>query len=254
MTNMKYSVQNLSRVLLLASAAVACVAVPALAGAPPARSSSADLVSMLNAQLAPSTRPAYYLDSSSGKRFLFDRTGPHALLQYEGDLEVYALRENNGPRGDKFYRTDTGRVFLRVTELGNVIVFPMGDRHGAPTSLDAASNAIIPPPHPVDFRKALRSVSDELSDVLGEAPTITVDAELEDYADWTMEAVQTVSKGIGRVSRQAQSRVGKIVIRSGGAAGIYLENSVLNITIAPIDGFAGRPSSEAVAKIIKAAG
>ncbi|WP_233356682.1 DUF4908 domain-containing protein [Hirschia baltica] len=244
---MKHSRRNYSRVLLLASALVVGFVAPAMAYDPP-RPSNADLVSMLNAQLAPSTRPAYYRDSSSGRRFLFDRTGPHALLKYEDEDEVFALRASNGPRGDQFYRTDTGRVFLRVTELGNVIVFPFGDRHGAPTTLDATSNAIIPPPHPTDFKEALRQVSSNLAETLGEAPRISVDKALSDYADWTMEAVQTASIGVELAKKYANVDLRSISLKQGDAARLSIQGTSLSIVIAPADGFAGRPSSEAIAK------
>ncbi|MFC7291602.1 DUF4908 domain-containing protein [Hirschia litorea] len=249
---MKHPSRNISRIIVVGAALTTCLNAPAIAYNPP-RASSADLVSMLNAQLAPNTRPAYYLDSSSGKRFLFDRTGPHALLQYEDDGEVYALNTSNGPRGDQFYRTDTGRLFLRVTELGNVIVFPMGDRQGAPTSLDAGSGAIIPPPHPADFIAELELLSEQMTDVLGVAPTITVNADLTNYADWTLEAVQTASKGLARAKARKDIRVNAISLRLGEKAGLSIEGEQLLIAVAPADGFAGRPSSEAIVRALASA-
>ncbi len=244
---MKQPRRNISRILVVSTALVTGWSAPALA-VNPQRSPNADLVSMLNAQLAPSTRPAFYLDSSSGKRFLFDRTGPHALLQYEDDSEVYALNTSNGPRGDQFYRTDTGRLFLRVTELGNVIVFPFGDRQGAPTSLDAGSSAIIPPPHPEDFMAELDIVSGQLAVILGQAPSITVNAELEDYADWSLEAVQVASRGLERAQARKETGVNSISLSLGDKAGLSIQGSQLFIAVAPADGFAGRPSSEAIAR------
>lgn len=205
---------------------------------------------MLNAQLAPDTRPTYYVDSSTGKRFLLDRTGPHALLQYENDDEVFALRSSNGPRGDQFYRTDTGRVFLRITELGNVIVFPLGDRQGAPASLDAAASAIIPPLHPQDFVASLQEASDSISRSLNSSIDIRVDSGLHDYGDWTMEAVDTALKGITRAKKRGHSRISQISFDLGEAGGLSFDGRNLSITIAPADGFAGRPSSEAIARVL----
>ena len=249
MTNMKHSRSALSRIILVSAGILAGAVTPALAYNPP-RASSADLVSMLNSQLAPTTRPAYYVDSNSGKRFLLDRTGPHALLQYEGENEVFALRASNGPRGDQFYRTDTGRVFLRVTNLGNVIIFPLGDRHGAPTSLDAASNAIIPPPHPSNFDVALDDERNKVASILGFMPEINVNSNLKDYGDWTIEAVQTASAGLSLAKNFGQVDIREISFAHGENAGLSLKGSSLQITIAPADGFAGRPSSEAVAKLV----
>lgn len=249
MTNMKHSSCTLSRILFVSAGILVGAVTPALAYNPP-RASSADLVSMLNSQLAPTTRPAYYTDANSGKRFLLDRTGPHALLKFEGEEEVFALRSSNGPRGDQFYRTDTGRVFLRVTNLGNVIIFPLGDRHGAPTSLDAASNAIIPPPHPANFDAALKDVQSRIASSLGSQPKINISSDLKDYADWTMEAVQTASSGISLAQNYGGVKIEEISFRLGEGSAASLKDDHLRITIVPADGFAGRPSSEAIAKTI----
>ncbi len=255
MTIMKSFMRSSARLGLAAAALSTCFFVDLVAPASaydPQRDITAELVSKLNSELAPSMRPAFYEDGATGRKFLFDRTGPHALLKFEDSPEVFALKATIGPRGDEFYRTDTGRLILRVTEIGrvkelnNVILFHKDDRIGAPTSLVGTASAISPPPHPSDFNQALEMVSQDIMHWTQAPLEIKVHDKLENYPDWTMDALHTVAIGVRKSTNHGPTRISAIRVSMGPKAGLKLEDEVLYLQIAPSEGFAGRPSSEAV--------
>jgi hypothetical protein len=202
---------------------------------------------MLNAQLAPDVKPAFYSVTGTGQRFLLDRSGPHALIRFDGGAEVVALRASNGPRGDEFYRTDTGHKLLRITELGNVIIYPDGVKAGMPTSLDASGDAINPPTHPASLSDELKKLEADLLGSAGVQAKFQIAENLTNYADWTLEAAQVVALGLKRSRAASRANIKYINMTSGQQAALGVSGDTLSVSISPADGYAGRPSSSAVA-------
>ena len=223
------------------------VAMPALAVDQQDRS-NADLVSLLNAQVAPRHPSARYKDASTGREFTLDRTGSYTLLKYEDSDEVYALTVSNAQRGDEFFKNDIGLTVLKITELGNVILFMPGDKHGSPAGLEGKTDPIALPSVEGDLGEFAESAAQNLARLADADIQVTIEPELVSYAQWAQSALENVERGFKRTSRRhAVSRVEIVFARHASAR---LDGDVLTIGVAPHSGFAGRPSSISVARAL----
>jgi hypothetical protein len=110
------------------------------------------LLDMPNADEAPAAQR--FATPDGAIRFVFERSGRGALARFEGGEEVYALRPVPGPRGDEFFKTDTGQILLRITALGGVIVFAGAGSGGAPAAPVGAAPSLGPPMLPPGGLKA----------------------------------------------------------------------------------------------------
>lgn len=192
----------------------------------------------------------YRMDT--GKNFVLDQTAPRPLLKFDDSPEVWVLSASRGPRGDMIYTSDLGRPLLRMTRVGGVTVFTPGQPDGcAAAPAGPGSPLRLTSVGPAGLYRALLQASAKSSHaarhLVGfEAPDADPlsDGLIADTANVASEAVATLSTDAD--GRQVLNRVTRISILRGARPGAALHGSVVDITITPAMGVAGRPSSQRI--------
>jgi hypothetical protein len=197
---------------------------------------------------------ARYL-SESGVGFTFDRTAPRPLLRFEDSSEIWVLRAEAGPRGDTLYKNDTGRVVLRDTKIGGLILFTPRHREGEAAAVAGPSSAIkLPVLGPKQLFQRLAVASSKVSTALRRQVAFEADTETQLGTAMVGDAVIVVAGTLIRIAErpggpQALSRITKVYITEGPRPVSEIRNGVLVIIVAPGQGLASRPSSERVAYV-----
>ncbi len=192
----------------------------------------------------------YRMDAGGG--FILDQTTAWPLLKFDDSPEVWVLSASRGPRGDMIYTSDLGRPLLRTTRLGGVTVFTSARPEG---SAAAPAGAGVPlrvmTVGPAGLYRALLQASARSSHaahhLIGfEAPDAdqASDGLIADTAAVASEAVVTLSAAAE--GRAVLGRVARIQIVRGVRPAASLRGGVVDITIAPVMGVAGRPSSQRI--------
>jgi hypothetical protein len=198
--------------------------------------------------------PVARYEGDNGAAFILDRTpGARALLQFDGDPEIWALTATPGPHGDIIYRNDLGQPILRSTRLGGVTLFTPGRPSGMPAAFVGEGTAPRTPPilgpdalfqlevraalratraaqHSIDFDTTHDFVTPTSEVVFAEAFIITAEA--------FVRVAQTTKPGQSAISH---IRVVRFV--TGHEPDAAVKGPDMRITIAPDLGVAGRPSS-----------
>ncbi len=193
-------------------------------------------------------------EGDNGAAFILDRThGARALLQFDGDPEIWALTPTPGPHGDIIYRNDLGQPMLRSTRLGGVTLFTPGRPSGMPAAFVGEGAAPRTPPvlgpdalfqlevhaalratraaqHSVGFDTTHDFVTPDSEVVFAEAFIITAQA--------FVHVAQTTKPG-----QSAISHIMDVRFVTGPEPDAAVKGPVMWITIAPELGVAGRPSS-----------
>ncbi len=200
-------------------------------------------------------------ESERGEGFVLDRSdGRRAVIKFDDSSELWALSASPGPRGDVIYRNDMGEPVLRATRLGGLTLFTVdvpGGTAAAPLStvqslrpaqiygpealfevlLQAEARANRAAQHLVVFDAADANVSPGSEPLFADAFILTADA-----------IVHVSSRGA--TGRAAASHVVKVRFVQGADAAAVLVGRMVQITVAPDHGVAGRPSSERIAAAI----
>ena len=186
------------------------------------------------------------------REFVLDRTGPSALLKFEGDEEVWALRPSPGPRGDVIYRDDTGRPVVRATRLGGVTVFTPDRPGGLPAALAGQAARIRPAAvSAVQLLRHLARQSVRASRALGrridfDALDVSPGEEVI-YADAAAVAADAIAEAsAGERGRAALKNVSRVELAPGRRADVAVSGETMRILVAPPQGHAGRPSSRRI--------
>ena len=189
-------------------------------------------------------------------RFVLDRSGARlALVRFEGSDEVHVLHSVPGPRGDEFFKTDTGDVLLRVTALGSVIVYTDAAGMGAPAAVSGRSAPMAPPSAPqgglqARFESLQRDLARRGRPVTFTPPPNAPPPNSQGSASGVVaDAAARAAEGLA--AAPATMTVRRVVIRYGNQPGAYVVNESLTITVAPQMGYAGRPSAAAVAQAVQ---
>jgi hypothetical protein len=206
----------------------------------------------------------------AGPSFIVDRSETRAvLMRLDDQVEVWALKPTPGPRGDIIYKNDVGEPMLRATRLGGLTLFTDDQPQGAAAALDGAA-APLKPPHisgPSALlqvfaqasarvsRQAQRLVPFEAEDVPAGAEPWFADAA--NLAAAAMIAVAGEDGGRARVGRISRVRVlaganpGAVLVREARPRGAgAAADQLMQITVAPLQGYAGRPSSSKMISLI----
>ena len=238
---------------------LSCCCLVSAAGAEPATlhdflfgaSRNSDAASPMVAKYQSDRGAAFVLDRSGGRR---------AVIKFDDSSELFALTATPGPRGDTIYRNDMGQAVLRATRLGGMTLFTPGDPEGAA----AASLGSAQPPRPpaVYGPEALFEVLMQASSRASRAAqhliifdagdalaTPTTESVFADAFVLTADAIVRVSTH-GPAGHAACARVAKVHFVQGTDAAAALVGRIVQITIAPDLGIAGRPSSERIAAVI----
>jgi hypothetical protein len=236
----------------LIAAALACAGSPAMA----APTSLRDVLEFRDERRPPPPPIARYFYGDGGV-FVLDRSRRPVLLKFEQNAEVWVLTPSAAPRGDVIYRNDVGAQVLRATKLGGVTLFTAQNPAGLPAGLDGDADGLrtLPSVSPEGLLQRLAQASVRASRAAGrlipfEAPGVTPGAEPV-YA----EAASLTADGIVRMShnptgRSMMNRFRKVRLDLGRQPGVVVKDGVLLIQVNPVQGAAGRPSSERVARMV----
>ena len=238
-----------SKVMFAAAAlALAACGTPAVAGPESLREGLFGRGGFDSRQLTP---PVARYVSEDGDRFVLDRTQGRVLLKFDDSPEVWVLAPHPAPRGDTIYKNDLGEPVLRATRLGGVTVFTDQRPEGAAAALAGGGSPLrLAPLGPQVLLERLAQASARASRAARRLIPFDADASpassalIADAAIVASEAVVRMAHradGRGLIARLKQVRLGE-----GRRAGVQLVRGSLQITVAPAQGLAGRPSSERI--------
>lgn len=194
--------------------------------------------------------------TENGSKFVLDRSGDYALLRFERSDEVWALRPSPAPGGDIIYRNDVGDPVLRATRLGGVILLNRDKTTGAPAALLGEGTPTKPPRlSPGDLFKVLAVSSARASKAAQRtipflAPDMVPGAEYLVASSANVAADTLVRMGALREGQPYLAKVKVVRFRLGRKMDARFHDGILDVTIAPQLGIAGRPSSSRIARAI----
>jgi hypothetical protein len=197
----------------------------------------------------------FAIDGGGG--FILDRSVKPPLVRFDDSPEVWVLNPSHGPRGDIIYKNDLGEPLLRATRLGGMTVFTPRRPEGSAAAPELEAPPIRLAPLTVNglFDHMLRSANHcsrlARHTVWFEAPN----ADAKSVA-LIADSVTNVEGAMFYLSRRADGhalllRVRRISVMVSNRSSVGLDQGVLMVTIAPTQGYGGRPSS---ARIMKAFG
>lgn len=239
--------------ILLACALMAC------AGAANAQSSNLrDVFSNrgMESRRAPAPPVARYV-SETGYAFVLDRAAPQPLLKFENSSEVWVLSPQPAPRGDTIYKNELGEPVLRATKLGGMTLFtsdrPAGDAAsmmGKATSIQMPAvlsiNALFQRLYQASAR-AGRAAQHRIAFLTIDDATPGTSVLVADTATVTAEAFEKMARN---GDRKPLNRVMRVLLAEGKKPDAKFKNGDLTVTYAPDKGFAGRPSSKRIIKVV----
>lgn len=190
--------------------------------------------------------------SEDGDMFVLDRSQGRPLLKFENSPEVWALQPQPGPRGDTIYKNDLGDPVLRATRLGGVTVFTDGRPGGAAAALAGGGDPLrLGVMGPQALLERLAAASARASRAARRLIPFDADATPGSSA-LIADAAMIASEAVVRLSRRPEgravlARLKQVQLIEGGKTGAKMQKGVLQVTVSPADGLAGRPSSERIA-------
>jgi hypothetical protein len=191
-----------------------------------------------------------YATPDGSVRFVFDRTGNRAaLVRFEGDPEVHVLRPRMAANGSEIYRTEDGRVMLRVNPQGAITVYTRALQTGAP----AAEEERVAPltPEAIAFAQMqdrFRRLQAQARRRVGQTVTFIVPAQLSSQAAGVVvDAAERAAEGLAAAP---MTSVRRVTITIGPVPRAAVRGDQLFIQVAPQMGYAGRPSSNAIRNIV----
>ncbi len=239
---------------LALAAVIAGLSAPVANAQPEGRSPLGSLGDMLFPG-KPDNRPAppavgRYV-SESGQAFTLDRSTAKPMLRFEGSNEIWVLQPHTGARGDTIYKNDAGRVVLRDTRVGGLILFTPERREGAAAALSGESRPIrLTPVDPKALIRRLIAASSTVSKAARRQIPFQAEATPASSA-LIADAALVVTDGLVRMARtpggQTQlRRVNLVFLTEGPRPGVILRQGVLIVVVTPRLGVSGRPSSERI--------
>ncbi len=193
--------------------------------------------------------------AESGQTFVLDRSSPRTLMRFERSAEVWVLRPQPAPRGDVIFRNDAGDQVLRMTPDGGMTLYLPSAPQGVPVSPDGPAASLLPPTlTAVQLTSYIVHQSGRAGRAVGRL--VVVDMDIAEGSEAVAaDALTTAVDAIVRMSRSAGLRedaagVRRIVVVDQGRPRVTFSRGVLTIVIDPTAGYAGRPSSARIARII----
>jgi hypothetical protein len=204
-----------------------------------------------------STPPVARYITEDGDVFTLDRTQAKPLLKFENSFEVWALQPQPAPRGDTIYKNDLGEPVLRATRMGGVTIFTDQRPGGAAAALAGVGSplrlAIMGPQALFDrlYQATFRTNHAVRRTIPFEAEaTPASSALIADAALVTSDAVVRLAKRPD--GRKLLDKIMRVRLVEGRKSAAQLIDGVLLVTVAPPDGFAGRPSSDRILQVAAA--
>jgi hypothetical protein len=191
-----------------------------------------------------------------GQSFVLDRaSGSQPLMKYDDNPEVWVLEPSPAPRGDTVYRNDAGVTVLRASRLGGLTLFSSQEPDGSPVAMvgeadDLQPTPAIPPSALLQrmIQAGLRASQAAKHPITFFAPSVTPRS-----APLFADAATVAAEGLVRLAHRADGRLflmklDKLIFLMGVKPDVSVAGPVMQVTVAPAKGFAGRPSSERVVK------
>lgn len=199
-------------------------------------------------------------EAGDGDRFIFDRSGNVGLLRFEHSEEIWALKPTPAPGGDIIYRNDVDEPVLRMTRLCGLTLFTNHAPQGEPVALIGDASPARPPHVSAAYLiQALNLATVRVGRATGR-PSFQIKAEGQAgmefvFADCIAVVADTLIKMASiREGRPYVRGVRLVYIHAGKKMDVKYRGGVLDVTVRPQDGVAGRPSSTRIAKTIVGAG
>ncbi|MBU6318119.1 MAG: DUF4908 domain-containing protein [Alphaproteobacteria bacterium] len=212
--------------------------------------SDASALSLSALRRAVNPGAAKYEDTVSQRSFVLDRSGDEPLIKFEDSPEVYALRSTTAQRGDAFLRSDAGDLILRVTELGNVISY-LGNKDGAPADIAGAAAPLDAPAMPASLTDRVKEAAAHLSEMVGRDVTIFGAGAFSRQEAWASDALMVAVLGMERAVKVSPTDARRLtavrLLRASQPRAVFSEGELV-LELNPQEGYAGRPSSEAIAE------
>ncbi|HEY0438115.1 MAG TPA: DUF4908 domain-containing protein [Phenylobacterium sp.] len=244
---------RLASVAVLALAATA--ARPALAGSPESLRDALFPPHIQGADGRQATAPpvARYI-SEDGDVFILDLSQPRPMLKFDNSFEVWTLKPQPGPRGDIIYKNDLGEPVLRATRLGGVTVFTDDHPGGEAAAMAGAGSPLrLMLLGPQALAEKLLQASARASRAARRL--IPFEAEASPASSAVIaDAAMVTSEAVVRMAHRADARrllekIMKVRLVAGRKAQAQIDAGVLEVTVNPPQGLAGRPSSERIIQV-----
>lgn len=240
---------------LALAAMIVGVSAPGVYAQPKAQSPFGSLGDMLfpgKPENRPAPLPVARYVSESGQAFTLDRSTAKPMLRFDGSNEIWVLEPHTGARGDTLYKNDAGRVVLRDTKVGGLILFTPERREGAAAALSGESRPIrLTPVDPKALIRRLIGASAVVSKAARRQIPFQAEASTASSA-LIADAALVAADGLVRMSETPQGqahlrRVNLVFLTEGPRPGVILRQGVLIVVVTPRLGISGRPSSERIA-------
>ena len=190
--------------------------------------------------------------SENGDAFVLDRSQGRVLLKFDNSPEVWALQASPAPRGDVIYKNDLGEPVLRATRLGGVTIFTDQRPGGSAAALAGGGAPLkLQPLGPQALLERLAQSSARASRAARQLISFDADASPTSSA-LIADAATVASEAVVRMTRRPDghvllARIKQVRLGEGRRPGVQLSKAgALQITVAPTQGLAGRPSSERI--------
>ena len=193
--------------------------------------------------------------SDEGQTFVLDRSSPTPLLKFEDSPEVLALSPSPAARGDTIYKDDMGDPILRITRLGGLTIFFPDRPGGAPVAFAGQAQGIrLAPMSAGALLQRLAIASSRASHaarklIVFDAQEVTPGSEAV-IADAAFVASQAFIRLAGRPGGEnVLARFERVLFKPGSKNSVSCGKGVINITVNPKQGLAGRPSSARIISV-----
>ena len=207
-----------------------------------------------------SAAPAVARYEVGASSFVLDTApGKQAFLKFEDNPEIWVLRATSGPRGDVIYKNDMDEPMVRATRLGGITLFTPTQPDGMPAAFIGQGSTLHSPRdmEPEELFNIFVQASARVSHmaqhlvVFEGAQDITA-ASAPVFADAAILTSQAFTRvgGKGKEGRMLVARFVKVEFNAGKDAAASARGQVVQITVCPDQGVAGRPSSERIASVI----
>ena len=197
--------------------------------------------------------------AETGQGFILDLSGQRPLMRFERGGEVWALRPTPAPRGDTIYRNDAGDQILRVTPDGGMTLFTTRAPQGTPVSAAGPAPSLLPPTlTAIQLWNFIVRQSQRASDALGHL--VVVDVEIQPGSEAVAaDALSTVVDALSRMARspnlrEQAARVRRVIVTDTPGVPTSFNRGALRIGINPDAGYAGRPSSARIVRVVAEGG
>ncbi|MGE3143726.1 MAG: DUF4908 domain-containing protein [Hyphomonadaceae bacterium] len=239
--------------LRLTGAVAAALALSGAAAGQAFAQSASPLMQGLLADFHNGEAAKQYATPDGALRFVLDRSGGRiALLRLEGDPEVHVLRPVAGAGGDELYRTENGRIVLRLTPHGGITIYTRNNQAGAAAAEEREVAPLAPQAAPPSIYQArLRDVQADATRRLGrpvafEAPPTAGAAASGLMLDAAERAAEAIVRAQGDLIRRVVFVVGPEPIA-------MVRGDTLIVQVVPAMGYAGRPSSMVITGVVQRA-